>query len=382
MLVKKLRALGVALMMGTVTVAGLGLLTAQQAQAAVRSSVGRPLQAALAAAAAGNYSAAMAHVHEAESVGGLTGEEQSTISKMKDYISVKSGGSVGVSDSLGAQAKFDTDYRAGRFRDAINDEDLLRKYGALNGTNVVVIGQAYYRMGDYKGCVRYASEHSGMGQDILELQMRCAYETHDDNDMRGAVEQLVATTGKPEYWNQLLKLAERSKGLSDHQTLDIYRIKYLTGSLTGADDYFTLAQLAIQFGYAAEAQSVVQKGMAVKILVDSRAQRLLGLANSSYSADLAGLPRQVAAANAAKNGDLLVKLGEDYCGMGRYADAVKAVEAGIAKGVSDPDNAQIRLGQALYGAGQKDAALRAFAKTTTPNGQTTAHLWSLYVRGH
>jgi tetratricopeptide (TPR) repeat protein len=114
-----------------------------------------------------------------------------------------------------------------------------------------------------------------------------------------------------------------------------------------------------------------------------RATRLLNLAKGAAAADLANLPKTVAAANKATNGDPLVKLGEDYCGMGRNPDAVAAVQAGIAKGVSDNDNAETRLGQALYGAGQKDAALKAFAKAkNTPNGEMIAHLWSLYVRAH
>ncbi len=383
MFLKKLRAVATALLLGAVMAVAGGSLTVTPAEAAVRAVVGKPLQAALAAAAAGNYSAAMSDVRQAEAVGGLTAEEQKVISQTKQYIEVKSGGSVGVSDAAGAQAKFDTDYRAGRFSEAINDADLLRKYGILNGANMVIIAQAYYRAGSYRECTRYAGEHSGLGQDMLDLQMRCAYETHDDAMMRSAVEQLVATTGKPEYWGRLLKLAEASKALSDHQTLDINRIKLLTGTLSSDSDYFLLATLAIQFGLPSEAVNVVQKGFQTKVLHDNRAQRLFNLAKSSAANDLANLPKTVAAANAAKNGDALVKLGENYCGMGRYADAVAAVQAGIGKGVSDQDNAQIRLGQALYGAGQKDAALRAFAKANhTPNNEMISHLWSLYVRAH
>lgn len=119
------------------------------------------------------------------------------------------------------------------------------------------------------------------------------------------------------------------------------------------------------------------------MLSGDRVNRLLNLAHQTLASDLANLPKTVQAANADKSGNSLVKLGEDYCGMGRYKDAVDAIQAGIKKGVGDPDNAQIRLGQALYGAGQKDAALKAFAKATkTPNGEMTAHLWALYVRGH
>jgi tetratricopeptide (TPR) repeat protein len=248
---------------------------------------------------------------------------------------------------------------------------------------MVIIAQAYYRMGAYKDCARYAADHSGLGSDILELQMRCAYEAHDDTLMRGALEQLVASTGKPEHWARLLKFSEGAKALSDHQTLDINRIKLLTGTLKGESDYFLLATLAIQFGLPSEAVTVIQKGFQAKILSGDRANKLMKMAQDGAAGDLASLPKTVAAANKAKNGDLLVKLGEDYCGMGRYADAVAAVQAGIDKGVSDNDNAQVRLGQALYGAGKKDAALKAFAKAKDkPNGEMIAHLWSLYVRGH
>jgi tetratricopeptide (TPR) repeat protein len=311
----------------------------------------------------------------------LTAEEQKIIAQMKAYIEVKSGGSVGVSDGPGAQAKFDLDYRAGRYRAAIDDADLLRKYGVLNSTNLEIIAQAYYKMGAYAECARFARSNGG-GEGMLRLQMTCASQSGDDAAMRNALEQLVGSTGKAEYWSRLLRLAERAKGLSDHQTLDIYRIKFLTGSITGADEYETLATLAIQFGFDSEAQTVIQKGMAAKLLNGDRDTRLLNRAKQDLQADLTNLGKTVQAANASKSGDLLVKLGEDYCGMGRYPDAVAAIQGGIKKGVSDQDNATIRLGQALYGAGQKDAAIKAFAKATTPNGEMTAHLWSLYVHGH
>jgi len=379
MIPKKLRAIGLALLMGTAAAAAVGAYS--PADAAVRSVVGKPLKEAQADAAAGNYSAAMAHVREAENAGGLTAEEQKIIGQMKQYIEVKSGGAVAPTTSVGAQAKFDADYRAGRYRAVIDDVDLLRKFGILNSTNLQIVAQAYYKMGSYAECARFAKSNGG-GAGMLELLLSCATRSGDDEAAHSALEQLVASTGKAEYWIRLLRIAERAKGLSDHQTLDIYRIKLLTGSITTADEYETLATLAIQFGFDSEAQNVMQKGMAAKVLTGDRDQRLLNRAKSDLATGLANLPRTVQAANSAKNGDALVKLGEDYCGMGRYADAVAAIQAGIKKGVSDPDNAQIRLGQALYGAGQKDGAVRAFAKATTPNGQMTAHLWSLYVRGH
>jgi hypothetical protein len=384
MIAKKLRAATAGLVLGTAAVAAVGVMTATPAEAAVRAAVGKPLQDAIAAVKAGNCQAATAKIRQAEGVGGLSAEEQKILGQTKQYAEVTFKGQCGVSSSEGAQAKFDADYRAGKFSDAIADESLLRKYGALNSNNLVIIAQAYYRMGNYKGCVRYASSHSGAGMEMLELQARCAFETGDDAEMRTATEALVAAAPTPDHWNQLLSLAERSKGLTDPQTLDIYRIKYMTGGAKKADDYFTLAQLLLAAHLPSEARSVVEKGMQAHILVDQRAQRLLALTKQSQAGDFASLGKTLAAANASKTGDELVKIGEDYCGMGKYPDAIAAIVNGIKKDtLRDPDNAQVRLAQAYFGAGQKQPALAALAKVKgSPNSQMVAHLWELYIRSH
>lgn len=380
MIPKNLRAVATAFLLGTASVAAATVLTTVPAVAGVRASVGKPLQAAVAAANSGNYSAAMAHLKEAEAVGGLTAEEQKYVTQTRDFVAVKSGGSAGpVTNAVTAQAKFTADYRARKYKDVIADADILRKYNVLNAKNMEVIAQAYYLQRDFAGCVRYAKTVGG----ATELLMRCAYEAHDDVTYSAALEQLVSSSNKPEYWQRLIKYAEGSKALSDHQSLDIYRIKFRTSAVTTADDYFITAQYALQFGFASEAKSVIDAGIAKKILGDARTQRLVKMANDAIASNQRNLPKTIKEANSAKNGDLLVKLGEDYCGMNKGKDAVDAVKAGIAKGVSDPDNAQVRLGQAYFAAGEKAQALAAFAKVNgNANAKLVAKLWSLYVKSH
>lgn len=379
MIPKNLRAVATAFLLGTATVAGATILTAMPAEAAVRASVGKPLQAAITAAKSGNASAALAHVKEAEAVGGLTAEEQKYISQTRDFVASKSGGNVAVTSASTAQMKIDADYRARKYKDVIADADMLRKYNILNGKNMQLIAQAYYLQRDFAGCLRYAKTIGG----ALELQMRCAMEAHDDASYLAALEQLVASSGKPEYWQRLIKYAESAKALSDHQSLDIYRIKYRVGAVSGAEDYFITAQYALQFGYAAEAKSVIDAGFAKKVLNDARAQRLSKKANDDGAANERNLPKTIKEANAAKNGDLLVKLGEDYCGSNKGKEAVEAIKAGLAKGVSDPDNAQIRLGQAYFVAGQKAQALSTLAKVNgSANAKMVAKLWTLYIKSH
>lgn len=378
-----LRAAATAFVLGTAGVALATMAMTVTAQAAIRPAVGKPLKSALSLAASGNFKAALGQVDAAEAVSGLTSEERSAINQMRNYIAVKSGS--GGAGGVGVKAKFANDYNAGRYRDVIADGDALRKAGALDAQSMQIVAQAYYLSHDYHGCTNYLQTHFGSGasEQILQLQMRCAYEGQDNASMRGALEQLVSRTNKPEYWNQLLAAVEGTKGLSDPQTLDIYRIKLMTGTLVKADDYMLLSQLGLQMGFAAEAQGVVQKGIDAKVLTGDRVNRLLKLAQTQAAANAANYPKALAAANAAATGDALVKLGEDNWGQGKFPDALSLIQAGIKKGVSDNSEAQIALGMAYLGLKQKDQAVRVFSKADgSDSGKVIAHLWEIYARTH
>ncbi|MGH8324455.1 MAG: hypothetical protein ACRETD_11760, partial [Steroidobacteraceae bacterium] len=331
-----LRAAATAFILGIATVAAATMAMTVTAEAAVRPAVGRPLKNAVALAASGNYKAALAAVNAAASVGGLTGDERAAIAQVRNYISAKSGNG-------GGKGGIATDYLAGKYSAVI----AAGRRGGLDAQSMQLVAQAYYLTHDYRDCASYIQTHFGGGasEPLLELQMRCAYEVQDNDAMRGALEQLVARTNKPEYWTQLLSTAEGTKGLSDHQTLDIYRLKLMTGTLVKADDYMLLAQLGLQLGFAAEAQSVIQKGIDAKVLSGDRVNRLLKLAQTTA----AGNAANVQGIMAHGNGDALVKLGEDAWGQGRFQDAVNLIQSGIKKGVTNSANAQIRLGLAYLG---------------------------------
>jgi hypothetical protein len=377
----KLSAAATALFLGLAAASAV-CMTATPVAAAVRGVVGKPLNEAKNLAAAGNYSAAMAKVHEAEGASNLTGEERNIISQMKEYIAVKSGGAGEVNSAIGAKAKFAADFRAGKWGQVIADADMLRKYGALDGQSMAAIAGAYYRSGNNAGCVRYIRSNfgSGAGEEVLKLQMTCAYGAGDDEAQTAALQELVGRTGKPEYWGQLLKSAERTRGLKDHQTLDIYRLKLLTGSLAG-DDYITLTTLALQFNCSAEAVGIAQKGIASNAIKGERAQRLLKTAQDAAAKDQAGAAARMAAAQKGNDGDQLVAIGEAMWGEGKFKDGIAAIQAGQQKSKVDAENAEIRLGMNYLGAGDKGNATRAFGQVKTDPKQTLiAHLWALYAR--
>src|ERR1700733_5353947 len=57
------------------------------------------------------------------------------------------------------RAKFADDYNAGKFGNVIADAAALEKLNALDAPSATVTAQAYYKKGDYPGCVKYIQEH-------------------------------------------------------------------------------------------------------------------------------------------------------------------------------------------------------------------------------
>ena len=372
--VRKLRAALTAIFLATAAAGAAALVMAAPAQAlTVSAKVGPLLKEAQALIAAKNYKGALAKLNEAEAVKS-TPDDTAIINQFKSAIAISS---ADPNTPGGAKAKFAQDYNAGKFKDVIADAEYLRKNNVFDAQSQLIVGQAYYKAGDYAGCVRYTKTLGG-SDTALELMARCAYEIQDDATQRQALEQLVGHTGKPEYWVGLLKLGERARGLSDHNTLDINRLRLLTGAMSGKDDYVSLAQFALQFKFAAEAQSTLEKGVAAKVLTDDRSMRLLATAKQMAAANLANEPKALAAANAAPQGDDLVAVGENMIGEGKAKDAIGVIQNGMKKPLKDAANAQIRLGQAYLAAGQKADAEAAFNKVKTPEKDAmVAHLWAL-----
>ena len=378
MTARNLRAALTAILLGTAAVGGAALVLAAPAQAAtVSAKVGPLLKEAQTLISAKNYAGARSKLNEAEAAAS-TPDDHTIINSFKNLIAVSS---ADPNTPQGAKAKFAQDYNAGRYKDVIADAEYLRKQGAFDAQSQLIVGQAYYKSGDYAGCVRYSKSLSGGGDTALELQARCAYEIGDDATQHAALESLVSRGGKAEHWKLLLKLSDRTSGLNDHNSLDINRIRLITGNIQTKDEYTLLAQLALQLGNAAEAQSIVEKGQAAKVLNDDRSVRLLNLAKTQAAANAANLQKNLAAARSQPQGDALIKIGEDLVGQGKAKDAIPVIQEGLKKPLKDAANGQIRLGQAYLAAGQKADAVAAFGKVKEPaKDAMVAHLWSLASR--
>jgi hypothetical protein len=260
------------------------------------------------------------------------------------------------------------------------DAACLRKAGGFDFSSQVIVAQAYYLMGDYGTAIRLL-KGLGNSEQVLSLLMSAASK-QGDTQTAGQVAERMVLQGQAKYWTYMLAAADSTRGLTDHENLDVYRIRFFTGNMRNSEDYELLTQLAIQLKFPTEALAAAQKGFSVKLLQGERDTRLLGLAQAQAAKDTANLPNLQKQANAAKTGDLLVSYGENLWGRSQYDDAVNSIQAGIRKGHLDkPDEAQISLGIAQLSAGHKDDALKTFGGVKgTPAAQTVAHLWTVYAR--
>src|SRR5437868_12945828 len=153
MTVRKLRAAMTAILLGTAAAGAAALVLSAPAQAAtVSAKVGPLLKEAQALISAKNYSAARAKLNEAEAAAS-TPDDRAIINQFKSAIAISS---ADPNTPGGAKAKFAQDYSAGRFKDVIADAEYLRKNNVFDAQSQLIVGQAYYKAGDYAGCVRYA----------------------------------------------------------------------------------------------------------------------------------------------------------------------------------------------------------------------------------
>lgn len=381
MIAKCLRGVAAALVIGTASVVAVSLSTATVAEAAgVRPQVGKPLQEAIALAKKGNGRAALAKVREAEHVSHLTAEEKKVIGQTKQYVMVATGDfSGGVTNATTAKAKFAHDYSRRRYNDVVTtDAQLLKKYGVFDGRSQLLVAQAYYQMGRYRTAYDLL-RRMGNSDSVISLRMAAASKMGDTEAVGHAAEQLVVK-GQKKYWRYLFISADNTRGLSDEETLGVYRVRLLTGFMRDADDYSNATQVAILLKYPQEAASISEAGFKAKVLSGTRQERLLARAKQSAAEQQKEMDALVKQAHAAKTGDKLVKLAETYWGIGDYKEALAAAEDGLKKGVTDSDHAHMVLGMAYTGLRRSSQAVRAFRQIKDPKAKAVARLWSVYAR--
>ncbi|MEA3078758.1 MAG: hypothetical protein QOF05_166 [Sphingomonadales bacterium] len=169
----------------------------------------------------------------------------------------------------------------------------------------------------------------------------------------------------------------RNYNLGDAETtMDLLRLKQALGILTPGE-YSNLARAAADQLIFAEAQSVVDAGVAAKKIDPASPESrdlIVGLRAKAKptAADLA------VAMKTAANGKALMRIGDNYAALGDYASAVQAYKLAMAKPDGDAALANLHIGMALARSGDKAGATAALNAVTGPRAGI-AKYWLTYL---
>ena len=381
-----------------------------QAQESLRPEVGRPLQAAQDLVKAQKFKEALAKVRDADAVGGKNAHESYLIERMR--IAAASGaGDVDTAarafDAINGNPKLNSadklrmieslaggSYRAGNYARAMQWSQRYFKEGGSSSAIRTLLIQSQYLSGDFAGAQReltteiQAAERAGSPppEERIKLLMNAALKQNDTSGYVYAVEKLVTYYPKKEYWIDLLSRLQRKPNFSDRLALDTYRLSLATGSMTKANDYMEMSQLAVQAGHPAEGRQVVDKGFAAGILGTGaeadRHKRLRDLMVKRTEEDKQAQAADLAEALQAKDGNALVNVGFNQVLGGQVAKGIALMQQGIAKGsLKRADDARLHLGIAQTLAGEGAKAQATFKSVTGNDGTADlARLWALYAR--
>ena len=396
---KKLSSLAAVLLLA-------GAVTGAQAQA-LRPEVGKPLQQAYDLIKAGKGKEALAKVREAEAAPNKTAAESLQIDRMKAAAAQRAGDSGAAIQALeslyakgpaaeqGQVAEQLASTHAAAKNNAKASEWLQKAQAAGNNSATLKQLQAYLQgaSGDFSAVAKEAAaavsaaEQAGRKPDEADL-LRLAdaqQRTGNSAGQAATLEKLLFNYPKKDYWAIYLSRLQRKSGFSDRFSLDVMRLKLATGSLTRTEDFMEMAQLALQAGYPAEGKAIVDKGFAAGVLGTGaeaeRHKRLRILADKQEAEGKASIDQRAATAVAAKDGNDLVQIGYAYATMGQADKGIPLIEQAIAKGgLKRPEDAKLRLGQALLqsGAKHKSKAVQTLRSVQGADGAADlGRLWAL-----
>ncbi len=261
------------------------------------------------------------------------------------------------------------------------------QYLTLNPNDAEIalsIAQARYLSDDYKGA-KTASEalvasSPKPAEAALLLALRSNYELKDEPGIMRSLEGLVRHYPAPKYWEDLLN-AQLYRTKDDRGLRSLYRLMNDTDTLDKGEEFAEMGSTLVTGGFPNEAKQVLERGLSGNLLQGdskARAQADLERARTGATADAKDVGTAAAQLAAAKTGTQMVAIGKLYFSAGDYANAVDAIQKGLAKGgVSDADDANMLAGIANARQGKSTEARAAFDAVKAPALADIARLWKL-----
>jgi hypothetical protein len=254
-----------------------------------------------------------------------------------------------------------------------------------------LLGQAQYLAGDYKAAGETmaaavaAARQAGkpVNETWLQVQLSAYVQLKDEPGVLRSLQEVAIAFPKTKYLQDLFNEWRRQHG-DDRSMLNLHRLMLQQGLLTDAEDYLTLAQLAVSAGMPGEAVRVLEQAKTNKAFAEQlntpRARRQLETAKIAAAADRKSM-QTLERASGERSGEDDVQLGLALVSFGEYAKGAEALQRGLAKGnIKRADQAQILLGQALVNLNRPTDAKAAFDSVDASSQlRPLAQLWQAYT---
>jgi tetratricopeptide (TPR) repeat protein len=380
------------------------------AQAKNSKALAKPLQAAQESFKARKYQQTIEQLRAAEGLAGKTAYDQHLINEMLGYACVRTGDyacaakayEALTTDGFSSQAQIQSyikqlvviNTNLKNFDKAIEFGNRAIKDGFADEETRVLIGQAYYQKGDYRGAAKFLEAHIDSlvkaGQvpklDLINLARAACAKLDDKACETRQLERLVTYYPKPEYWQGLLISLEH-QATGDANKMQAYRLMNDVDVLTHPDDYGEMGSIAMDEGAPAEAQHALEHAIQKGVFASdphalARAQRALESAKKQAAQEQASLAGTEKAADAASDGQQAATVGQAYFGFQDYDKAAFWLSKALTKGgLKNAADTRLLLGIAQLKGGHKDDAVKTFRQVKgDPTLERLASLWVLRSR--
>lgn len=187
----------------------------------------------------------------------------------------------------------------------------------------------------------------------------------------------VAAYPNAESWTNAIAIYRNMMRPEIEGTLDLLRLVRAAGALKSPGDFAVYAQSAANQGNFGEAQSVIDEGIAAKI-IDPSSARFRETVSGLKGKPKASPAELEAAAKLAKTATAMIAVGNRFYGIGNYARSAELYRSAL--GVDgDAGLANLHLGMALARAGDKAGAIAALSAVTGKYAGI-AKYWLLWVQ--
>ena len=390
----------------------ISALPAAYAQEKVRPEVGKPLQQAQDMLKGKRYKDALAKLREVDGVSGKTPNEAFQIEW------TRANAALGAGENDTAAKAFEAVINSGKapanaqvsIIDTLvklyaNNKDYAsalkwgNRYYKEGGTNPQIrtqMIQAHFLSGDFANAAREsqadisADEKAGRtpSEEKLQLLANSYLRQKNNSGYSATIEKMLNYYPKKSLWANVISGVQKKPGFSDRLALDVYRLQLATGNLTSTNDFMEMAQLALQGGFAAEGKKIIDDGYANgsfgKGAEAERHKRLKDLADKRLAdaKKLTASGQEENDANAAKDGNALVTLGERLVANGQAEKGIALMEAGVKKGnLRRPEDTKLHLGLAYIQAGQKSKGVQTLKTVQGSDGVADlARLWVIFTQ--